>query len=59
MGENRKQTVVDHLARFYKWKQIAFTRPNYKRIELMPFIPLESEIDQLISGLSMRFEPTS
>jgi integrase len=51
MGENRKQTVVDHLARFYKWKKIPFIRPNYKRIELLPFIPLESEIDQLISGL--------
>ena len=55
MSENRKQTVVDHLARFYRWKRTPFNRPNYKRTELLPFIPLESEVDQLISGLSLKW----
>jgi hypothetical protein len=58
---NRKQTVTEHLARFYKfasfykfrfykWKRIPFQAPHYKRIETVPFIPLESEVDQLIAG---------
>jgi integrase len=55
MSENRKQTVVDHLVRFYKWKGIPFSRPNYRRVELLPFIPTEHEIDELISGLSPRW----
>ena len=55
MSENRKQTVVDHLARFYKWKDIPFDRPHYKRIELLPFMPTENEMDELISGLSQRW----
>lgn len=55
MGENRKQTVVDHLARFYRWKNISFNRPNYRRTELLPFVPTESETDELISGLSRKW----
>ena len=55
MSENRKQTVVDHLARFCKWKNISFDRPHYRRIELLPFVPTERDIDQLISGLTLKW----
>jgi len=55
MTESRKQTVVDHLVRYYRWKGLAFNRPRYKRIELLPFIPTQTEIDQLISGLSPKW----
>ena len=55
MSESRKQTVVDHLVRYYRWKGLAFNRPRYKRIELLPFIPTEGEIDQLISALSPKW----
>jgi len=55
MSESRKQTVVDHLVRYYRWKRLAFNRPRYKRIELLPFIPTEGEIDQLVSGLSPKW----
>jgi len=51
---NRKQTVTEHLARFYKWKRIPFEAPHYKRVETLPFIPLESEVDQLIAGTSSK-----
>jgi integrase len=50
LSESRKQTVIDHLDRFYRWKRIPFTRPMYHRIRPLPFIPLESEVDALISG---------
>jgi integrase len=51
LSENRKAKLTDDLARFYRYKQIAFDRPRYRRIEKLPFIPLESEVDQLIAGL--------
>jgi integrase len=50
LSENRKQTLVEHVDRFYRWKKIIWTRPRYRRIETLPFIPLETEIDQLISA---------
>jgi hypothetical protein len=51
---NRKQTVTEHLSRFYKWKRIPFQVPHYKKIETIPFIPSETEVDQLIAGTSSR-----
>jgi integrase len=52
LSENRKQTVIEHLDRFYRWKRITFSRPRYRRVETLPFVPLEAEVDQLISGAS-------
>ena len=49
--ENRKQTVLEHVARFYNWKGIKWNKPKWRRIETLPFIPTEMEVDQLISGL--------
>lgn len=54
LSENRKQTVVEHLDRFYKWKRIPFARPMYHKIRLVPFIPLESEVDALIAGVGAK-----
>jgi hypothetical protein len=50
LSESRKQTVIEHLDRLYKWKHITFMRPRYRKIRTLPFIPLESELDQLIAG---------
>jgi integrase/recombinase XerD len=49
-SEGRKERISWDLARFYRWKGIAFEKPRYRRIEKLPFIPLETEIDALISG---------
>jgi integrase len=46
----RKEKICQDLARFYKFKQLAFEMPRYRRIESVPFVPLETEIDQLISA---------
>ena len=43
--------MTDDLARFYRYKQIPLDRPRYRRVEKLPFVPLESEIDQPIAGL--------
>ena len=50
ISESRKAKLAEDLARFYAYKHIPFDKPNYKRIEKIPFIPLEVEVDQLISG---------
>jgi len=50
VSEARKAKLVEDLARFYSWKHIQFDKPNYRRIERLPFVPLETEIDQLISA---------
>ena len=50
LSESRKAKLTEDLARFYNYKHIPFDKPNYKRIEKLPFIPLEVEVDQLISG---------
>jgi integrase len=51
VSENRKDKLTQDLARFYKYKGVPFEKPNYRRVEKLPFIPTETEVDQLISGL--------
>jgi integrase len=50
-GENRRDKILGDLTRFYKWMKVDFYRPLSRRVETLPFIPLESEIDSLIGGL--------
>ena len=50
-SENRRDKILGDLTRFYKWLGIDFYRPLSRRVETLPFIPLESEIDSLIGGL--------
>ena len=54
MGEGRKETVVDYLKRFYEFLGVRFEKPRYRRIDKLPFIPLESEIDALIAGVGKK-----
>jgi len=49
-SEGRKERACYDLARFYAWKGIVFEKPRYRKIESLPFIPLESEIDALVAG---------
>jgi len=54
MSESRKAKLTEDLARFYAYKHLAFDKPNYRRIEKLPFVPLEVEVDQLISGVGQK-----
>jgi hypothetical protein len=49
ISESRKTKLSEDLARFYTYKHIPFNKPNYRRIEKLPFIPLEVEVDVLAS----------
>jgi len=46
----RKEKICQDLARFYKFKQIPFQIPRYHRIDTLPFVPQEKEVDELISA---------
>ena len=50
-GDNNKDKIIGDMARFYKSQKIEWYRPLSRRVETLPFIPLESEIDSLIGGL--------
>ncbi len=54
LSENRKEKLTHDLTRFYRYNNIRFEKPNYRRIEKLPFIPLESEVDQLISAVGKK-----
>jgi integrase len=45
-----KDLASDVLANYYRFRGRYFSKPNYVRVEKLPFIPLEAEIDSLISG---------
>jgi len=53
-SENRKDKLADDLARFYRYKHIPFDKARHRRMEQLPFIPQESEIDQLISSMGKK-----
>jgi integrase len=53
-AENRRDKILGDMARFYKSLSIKFERPLSRRIETLPFLPLESEIDALIGGLGKK-----
>jgi hypothetical protein len=54
LSEGRKQILAQYPERFYRFKEIAFEKPRYKRVEKLPFVPMEVEIDQLISAVGKK-----
>lgn len=54
LSEGRKEKITDDLASFYNHETISFDKPRYKRIDRLPFIPHEAEIDGLIANLGKK-----
>jgi hypothetical protein len=54
VSENRKIKICEDLDRFYNWKGIPFQKPKYTRIEKLPFIPLETEVNAVIAGVGKK-----
>jgi integrase len=53
-SESRKERLVIDLLRFYAFKGVRFEPPRYRRVQKLPFIPLESEVEQLIAGMGKK-----
>src|SRR2546427_4897538 len=49
-SEGTKELACDAYSLLARSKGFKFQRPRYERIEKLPFIPLEAEIDALVSG---------
>ena len=53
-SEGRKSNAVTAYTTFLRMKGEKWDPPRYRHEEKLPFVPLETEIDQLISGCSMK-----
>lgn len=51
VSESRKERLAIYLSGLYKFKKIDWTQPRYRRVQRLPFIPTEEEVNQLISGM--------
>ena len=51
-SECGKEHVAEDLDRFYKFKDIVWQKPRYEAVDILPHIPKESEVNELVSGLS-------
>ncbi len=49
-SDGTKELACDAYALLAKSRGIEFSRPRYERTETIPFIPLETELDSLISA---------
>jgi integrase len=52
--EGRKSNAVDAYSSYLAMTEGTWTPPTYKSIPKLPFVPKETEIDQLIAGCSPR-----
>jgi len=48
--DSRKDKIATDYDAYVKWRGLTWQKPIYKRDSTLPFIPLEKEIDQLISA---------
>jgi len=53
--EGRKEMLSCGYLCFSRQFNLCYTPPRYQRIEQLPFIPLETEIDQLIASMGKRW----
>jgi len=51
-SESHKEAVVCAYDLFAKWLGLEWDKPRYRKVQKLPFIPLEREIDDLIAGCS-------
>ena len=51
-NEGGKQRIAEEVDRFYRYEGIKWDRPRYEKVDLLPLIPKEEDVDALVSGLS-------
>jgi integrase len=53
-SEGGKLRIAEELDRFYKYQGIKWDRPKYEKIDLLPHIPKEEDVNALVAGLPSR-----
>ena len=51
VSEARKEVIMNCYANYCRWKGLPFVKPRYRRVKRLPFVPLENEVNMLISAL--------
>ncbi len=51
ISEGRKELIVDCYANFCKWKKLPFSKPRYHRVDKLPHVPFQKDIESLLSAL--------
>jgi integrase len=54
LTESRKEAITVRLSRFYRQKGITWNPPRYRRVERLPSIPTEEEVNLLIGGMGKK-----
>ena len=54
-ADGTKEMACGAYAIYAKQHEIAFVPPRYRRVEKLPFIPLDSEVEQLIGAMGLRY----
>lgn len=53
-SEGGKKRITEEVDRFYRYLGLKWEKPKYEKIDLLPFIPREEEVDALVAGLYNR-----
>ena len=54
-AEGTKEMACGAYAIYAKQHGFTFAPPRYRRVEKLPFIPLDSEVEQLIGAMGLRY----
>jgi integrase len=49
--EGRKELIVNCYANYCRWKNLPFSKPRYQRQDKLPYVPLQKDIEALLSAL--------
>jgi integrase len=52
--EGGKERVTEDMDRFYRYKSIQWKRPRYEKVDILPHIPTEAEVNAVIAGVSSK-----
>jgi integrase len=57
-SEGGKQRIAEEVDRFYRYEGLKWEKPRYEKIDLLPYIPKEEEVNALVTGLYNRIAGT-
>jgi integrase len=49
--EGGKERITEDMDRFYRYKKIVWKRPRYEKVDLLPHIPTEAEVNAVVVGV--------
>lgn len=53
-SEGGKQRITEEVERFYKYQGLHWEKPRYEKVDMLPFIPKQEEVNALVAGIGNR-----